>query len=156
MTTGYAWGHTSKRRMRGVNERLVAVATLALTKYATVDFGVAWMGGKRTAKQQLAMYESGASTLDGTDRISFHQSGDALDLLPWVKGLGFRFETQLVMNVANAMRRAANETGERIRWGGSWTFLNRRSAEAEYRKYVARKIAQGKNPFFDGGHFEIH
>lgn len=153
--TGYSWGRTSKTRLKGVEIELVDVASAALTKYTAVDFGVAWQGGKRTAKQQLAMYTSGASQLDGLTRMSQHQTGNALDLIPYVKGVGFRLEWSLVVMVADAMRKASLHLGVPLIWGGSWRKFNKQTtAQRALDDYLARKAAAKQRAFPDGFHFE--
>lgn len=81
----YKYGKTSKRRGEGVNPILWMVAVMALA-YSRNDMSIPWRGGKRTAKQQLALYNAGNSRCDGTNLVSFHQSGEALDIVPYVNG----------------------------------------------------------------------
>jgi peptidoglycan L-alanyl-D-glutamate endopeptidase CwlK len=156
MSTGLKWGRTSLARHKGVDVRLIEVATFALTEKTRVDFGVAWMGGTRTGKQQLAMYESGASQLDGHTKLSQHQIGNALDLIPYVKGLGYRQEWALVIQVADAMRLAALKLDIPLRWGGSWRTMNKRTTcQRALDDYLARKAAANQRAFPDGFHFEL-
>ncbi|MBS3789201.1 hypothetical protein KGY79_13530, partial [Candidatus Bipolaricaulota bacterium] len=77
----YKFSDLSKRRMGGVDERLVALMYEAL-KNSPVDFGIAWRGGRRTAKEQKELFVKGRSYKDGYDKMSKHQTGHAIDVLP--------------------------------------------------------------------------
>lgn len=77
----YKWGNTSNRRMSGVNKDLVLCATIAL-KNSRYDMTIPWMGGVRTEGEQNHIYEQGNSRCDGINIKSYHQSGNALDIMP--------------------------------------------------------------------------
>ena len=55
-------------------------------KYTPIDFCVLESGGFRTAEQQNGYFKSGNSKCDGYQKISEHQKGLAVDLIPWVNG----------------------------------------------------------------------
>ena len=73
---------TSLGQLEGVDERLVECVKLALTK-STVDFGVA--SGMRTAEEQNELFKAGLSKCDGYEKLSYHQSGKAVDFYGWVQ-----------------------------------------------------------------------
>lgn len=54
--------------------------------YTPIDFGVISNGAYRTAETQNELYKKGNSQLDGYKYKSAHQSGLAVDLVPWVDG----------------------------------------------------------------------
>lgn len=82
---GYSFGITSHRRMQGVDNILTEVAITTLS-FSPVDMTVTWRGGLRTAEEQKELFDAGNSRCDGYYNISYHQSGKALDLVPWYKG----------------------------------------------------------------------
>lgn len=71
--------------MNGVDELLVSILYEAL-KSSPVDFGIAWKGGLRDAEEQYDLYLDGKSYKDGYNKKSKHQTGKAIDVLPYVKG----------------------------------------------------------------------
>ena len=77
----YKFGSRSLERIEGVNKDLVKCAELALHN-SKVDMTIPWMGGVRTAEDQNEIYRRGASQRDGYDKKSYHQSGNALDIIP--------------------------------------------------------------------------
>jgi peptidoglycan L-alanyl-D-glutamate endopeptidase CwlK len=52
--------------------------------YTPIDFVVIESGGLRTAELQNALFKKGYSQLDGYKYKSAHQSGLAVDIVPWV------------------------------------------------------------------------
>jgi peptidoglycan L-alanyl-D-glutamate endopeptidase CwlK len=81
----YFFGKTSVLRVKDVNEYLVMTSTYALT-HSPVDMSIPWRGGKRTAEQQKELFEDKATRCDGYIKKSFHQTGDAIDIVPYIKG----------------------------------------------------------------------
>ena len=114
---------TSKMRLEGVNPRLAGVINLALT-ISLVDFGIPKDGGLRTAERQNELYQQGRTTpgnivthLDGYERVSVHQSGNAFDVFAYVDGKASWDELHLT-HVATAILSAASQLGVPLRWGG--------------------------------------
>lgn len=77
----FKWGDTSRLRMTGVDEQLVALHTAALSK-SRYDMTIPWMGGLRTAADQQKLFHQGVTQCDGYKNKSYHQSGMALDVAP--------------------------------------------------------------------------
>ena len=79
--SGFKLGTRSLERAKGVNPLLLdcAMKALAISKY---DMTVPWMGGVRTAEEQNGLFKEGNSKADGFDKISYHQTGNALDIIP--------------------------------------------------------------------------
>ena len=147
---------TSLGRLEGVDERLVECVKLALTK-STVDFGVA--SGMRTAEEQNELFKAGLSKCDGYEKLSYHQSGKAVDFYGWVQGRSV-WEMRYYDDIAEAMRLAAHELGiDGMRWGGAWhvgcicEFYG--TMEQAHLEYIDLRRSQGRRPFIDGPHFEI-
>ena len=81
----FRFGNRSVDRMEGVNDLLVKCAIKALSK-SSYDMTIPWMGGVRTALEQKDLFDAGNSKADGFDKRSFHQSGNALDIIPVIGG----------------------------------------------------------------------
>lgn len=75
----------TRLRMAGLKPQLIGLLELMLRE-TPIDFGVAWMGGIRTNEQQYELFKKGASKADGFKNKSAHQSGLAVDLLPYING----------------------------------------------------------------------
>ena len=86
--TKFVFGKRSKRCLYGdgkvgpVLPITIELCNRAL-RHTTVDFGV--IDGRRTAEQQRELYNKGMTTLDGVNRLSDHQYGLAVDVLPVVR-----------------------------------------------------------------------
>ena len=108
----------SNRHLKDVHPDLVKVVRRAL-EITKIDFGIPFTGGYRTTEQQNALFKSGKSQLDGYNRSSRHQFGEAVDVFAYVDGAASWDEDHLT-HVATAMLAAASELGVKIRWGGHW------------------------------------
>lgn len=106
-------GGISQRNLIGVHPDLVRVVRTAI-RITDLDFRV--VEGVRTAARQRKLVASGASrTLN-----SRHLTGHAVDLVPIV-GRELRWDWPLYRHLGAVMKRAADEVGVPIRWGGDWT-----------------------------------
>lgn len=82
---GFKFGRRSKAKLYGDNEHpgvaveVAQLCELALT-YTKCDFGI--IDGVRLRHEQRGMYDAKHSALDGTNKISDHQIGLAIDFLP--------------------------------------------------------------------------
>ena len=83
----FKFGAISTLRMKGLKPQLIKLLEMMLS-VTPVDFGIAFNGGFRTAEQQNEIYrtKAGATTKDGFIKKSAHQSGVAVDLLPYING----------------------------------------------------------------------
>jgi len=89
----YKYGKRSKERMDGVNASLVECATRTLKK-SKHDMTIPWMGGVRTSDEQHDIFKAGNSKCDGYNVKSYHQSGNAIDIIPVVGS----YENRKAMN----------------------------------------------------------
>lgn len=146
-------GAKSEANLVGVHEGLVRVVRRAIL-ITDIDFSV--HEGVRTFERQRKLFASGASrTLD-----SYHLTGDAVDLVPYVDGV-LRWETALCNEVAAAMLEASGQLGVRLVWGRVWDMemveLDPRDFDGERALYVERyQRIHGKKrwPLDDGPHFQ--
>ena len=79
----FLFGKRSKKKLKNVDDVVKRVCKRALN-ISTVDFGV--IDGFRTQEQQQEMFDKGVSELDGTMKISDHQLGLAVDVIPILRG----------------------------------------------------------------------
>lgn len=79
----FKFSKRSLEKLYGVNPKLITCAHEAI-KITSVDFGITC--GLRTAEEQNILYQNGKSKLDGYYKKSRHQSGDAIDILPYLDG----------------------------------------------------------------------
>ena len=114
----YYLGKSSAANLSGVNPLLIQVVTLAL-KLTNVDFGIPSSGGLRTPEQQRKLFDIKASQLDGTIKISNHQSGNAFDVFAYVDGKA-SWDIGHLNEVATAVLSAASQLGVKLAWGGHW------------------------------------
>jgi peptidoglycan L-alanyl-D-glutamate endopeptidase CwlK len=148
---GFALGSRSLQRLKGVHPDLVAVVKRAI-QLTAIDFTV--LEGLRTAERQRELVRTGASQTMN----SRHLTGHAVDLGAYVAGQ-VQWEWALYPQIADAVRRAAQELGTPIRWGGAWCPLNDCTSQAGIERkvaaYVAERKAQKRKAFLDGPHFEL-
>lgn len=111
-------GETSKKRLQGVNPKLIKVIELALT-ITKIDFGIPMDGGLRTDERQNELFKLGASKLDGFNKKSRHQFGEAFDVFAYIDGKANWDEDKLT-HIATAILAAASQLGVSLEWGGHW------------------------------------
>lgn len=148
---GYKLSNRSLGKLEGVDERLVEVVKKAI-EYTEVDFGV--IQGLRTEEEQEALVAKGASQT----MKSKHLEGRAVDLMAYIGSRGV-WELNVYDEVADAMKKAAQECGVQIRWGAAWTVSDIRewegTMEEAMNSYVDTRRSQGRRPFIDAPHFEL-
>jgi len=129
MAKKYQWGQTSLNRMKGLDEKLVRVLfraiRIASMKKDGIDMSIPQFGGIRTADEQNKLFENGFSKCDGYNKKSYHQSGKAVDVIPYIKGknvYSLPNEEQEILfgKVAVCMLEAAAMEGVKLNWGGNW------------------------------------
>lgn len=155
----YNLGTKSRAELKGVAPQLVSVVELAI-RNTEQDFTV--FDGIRTAQDQRALYNRGASQRDGYRKKSKHQIqssgyGEAVDLVPWISGRPV-WDWDAIYVIADAVTDAARELDVNLRWGGCWQVVNDLSGSPEnwVAAYVKRKRAAGNRAFNDGPHWELY
>ena len=114
----YKFSKRSKSNMIGVNPKMIEIANLAI-KLTLIDFGIPADGGVHTKGRQFVLYETGRSKANGTDDISYHQTGNALDFYAYVDNEASWDQKYLAM-IAAAFLQAASILGYQLQWGGLW------------------------------------
>ena len=105
-------------RLTGVDQRLIYLCDEAI-KITPIDFGIAYLGGRRTAEQQHELFDEGRSTKDGFVKLSKHQSGKAFDVIPFVNGRVVENPWNYAM-IISAILIKAKEFELDIRSGTDW------------------------------------
>lgn len=108
----------SLERLNGVNPKLIDLLLVAIRR-TPIDFGVAFLGGKRTAEEQNQLFKEGYSQRDGYIKLSKHQSGNAVDLNVFVKSKLVDNKEMLCV-IAGIIFSCASELNIDIRWGLDW------------------------------------
>ena len=126
----WRWGSTSLARLNTCHPKLQAVANRAL-ELSMVDITV--VCGHRSVEEQQRLYAIGRTTeanhppvtyVDGEDRKSRHnyEPSLAVDLAPYIKNRGIAWDDGVAWGaLERAMKRAAEELGIGVEWGGDWT-----------------------------------
>jgi len=78
----FSFGTKSKENLEDVVPELKELCELAL-KESNIDFSI--IEGFRTDERQFELYKQGKSELDGIKKMSAHQLGYAVDVLPYVR-----------------------------------------------------------------------
>jgi peptidoglycan L-alanyl-D-glutamate endopeptidase CwlK len=124
----FNWGNRSKERMEGVNPLLIECATEAL-KISKHDMTIPWMGGVRTAEEQNAIFKEGNTQKDGFEKKSYHQGGNALDVIPvsggYANDKAFRHFAACMFTawqdiLVNRLCEDHTDHAYRLEWGGHW------------------------------------
>ena len=134
----FRFSKTSNLRRLGVDCRLIQVSDRAL-EISVIDFGIPKYGGIRTAEEQYRLFLDSKSRADGTNDLSYHQSGKALDFYAFVEGKASWHPGHLAM-VAAAFLQAGAEFGYKLTWGGLW---------------LPVKTTKGVPHGWDAGHIQI-
>jgi peptidoglycan L-alanyl-D-glutamate endopeptidase CwlK len=122
----YRLSKKSLSHLKQVNKIVVELVkrTILITP---VDFGILKNGGFRTPEMQHELYKKGYSQLDGYVKISHHQLGNAVDMVPyieksytWESVKAFKDINEAVLKVWAEMEKEGKVTGVQLVWGGDW------------------------------------
>lgn len=114
----YKFSSNSLKNLEGVNPELLQVVHHALG-ISKVDFGIPQNGGLRSDTEQRKLFLSGKSRLDGVEKKSKHQTGDAFDVFAYVDGKA-SWDVNHMSQVALAVLQSAVSLGVKVQWGGFW------------------------------------
>jgi peptidoglycan L-alanyl-D-glutamate endopeptidase CwlK len=152
MSHNWVLSQRSRGKLEGVHLQLAKTVKLALD-LSPIDFGVT--EGKRELSRQKELVARGLSQTMN----SKHLDGRAVDLVAYLNGK-VCWEMSAYDELADAMKQAAKQTNLAIRWGGAWQINDIRSYEGTMEdamnEYIDLRRSQGRRPFLDGPHFEIH
>lgn len=109
----FKFSQKSINNLKGVKPELVKVVNRAM-ELSTVDFGV--REGLRTVEQQREYVRQGVSQT----MASKHITGDAVDLYPSKLPDGWQKNPKVWLPVLEAMKKAGDELGVKLRFGINW------------------------------------
>src|SRR5688572_721420 len=113
----FSFGSRSRAELRGVDPRLVKIATAALAR-SPVDFSC--NDGCRSIEEQRENVRRGVSRTMASRHLKQSDGlGHAVDLVPFINGKP-RWEWEPIYEIAAIMREVAIGEGVRLRWGGVW------------------------------------
>ena len=119
----------SKRSLKNLKQvnSIIVELTKRVIEITPVDFGILDNGGWRSAEKQADLYKKGYSQLDGHVKISYHQLGNAVDLVPYIDGKftwesveAFQKINKAVLKVWSKMEEEGKVRGVVLQWGGDW------------------------------------
>lgn len=153
----FALSQRSLGRLDGVHPKLVEVVKQAIT-ITKVDFGVT--EGLRTLETQRNYVATGKSqTMDSYHLPQADGYGYAVDLVAYVGGQ-VSWEMNLYDDIADAIAQAARNVGVGMVWGAAWHIDDIRkwngTMEDATLAYIDLRRSQGRRPFLDGPHFQMH
>jgi peptidoglycan L-alanyl-D-glutamate endopeptidase CwlK len=137
--SGFVLGQKSLERLNGVDPNLAKVVKRAI-EISEVDFKV--IEGLRTRERQQYLVSKGASKTMN----SRHLTGHAVDLAAVVGGV-ITWDWAHYHRIAAAMKKASEELGVELVWGGSWSRLSLLT--------MTNGRFKLSSTFPDGPHFEI-
>jgi len=82
----------SKERLETTSPLIQKIINEALAT-SLIDFGIPQYGGKRTKEEQKKLYDDKKSKCDGVKKKSYHQSGNAVDVVAYVNG-NYTYDTR--------------------------------------------------------------
>lgn len=112
--------HTSViKNINTLKSKTLKKAVKDFINYTPVDFGVINNGAFRTAEEQQDLYNKGVSKCDGYIRKSKHQSGLAVDIVPWVNG-EYTWDRDTCLYLSGAFRAYCSLNGINVTNGADW------------------------------------
>lgn len=101
-------GKNSEHNMVGVDYKIVKIIHRAI-EITKTDFCILETGGYRTAPMQYNIFKQGFSKCDGYNKKSYHQTGNAIDPVPFIDGKPCWTNKQAFIDIHNAVVSAYNE-----------------------------------------------
>lgn len=118
----YKFGERSIKNIRTTNRILQELASRIIAR-SKFDFGVLNGGGLRTAEEQVNLFLDGKSKCDGYNNLSYHQSGLAIDFVPYINGFTWKNKEAFLDIAALAIEEFPYIYTEDyyLHWGGFWS-----------------------------------
>ncbi|MBN2571884.1 MAG: hypothetical protein JXA68_07120 [Ignavibacteriales bacterium] len=101
-------GKVSLKNIDNISPYLKMIVKRAID-LTTVDFGIIHNGGYRTEEMQKEIFEAGNTKCDGVVKKSYHQTGLAVDLVPYIDGRYTWSNKLAFIEIYKAFLRAENE-----------------------------------------------
>ena len=99
----------------------LVLAVKEFIQYSPIDFGIIKNGGYRTEEDQMKLFNKNppVTNCDGHINKSLHQSGLAVDLVPWVDG-AYTWDTKHATALSFAFLTFCNIFDFNVISGGDW------------------------------------
>jgi len=108
----YKLGRTSLMTLNEVSPYIQLIVK-RMIQISDVDFGILSNGGLRSAEMQNEIFKKGHSKCDGFKKKSYHQTGKAIDLVPYIDGK-YTWNNKLAfITVINTWKKAEEELKEK-------------------------------------------
>jgi peptidoglycan L-alanyl-D-glutamate endopeptidase CwlK len=138
---------TSEKRLKGVHPDLVRVVRRVARDWADPETGWIITCGARTLEEQKLLVAKGASrTMRSRHLIAPNGFSHAVDFACTIQGVP-RWDWNLYIKLANAVKAAAIAEKVTVEWGGSWSLLN------SVKGAITAKNLHKSFP--DGPHFQL-
>ena len=146
----------SLNKLEGVHPTMVDTVKRAI-ELSKVDFGVIY--GVRSLAEQKRLYEAKRSqTMKSKHLIQPDGTSHAVDLMAY-DGNEPSWEIVMYDDIADAMKKAALETGAKICWGAAWNIDDITKWDGTMQEamnaYIDLRRSQSRTPFIDGPHFQL-
>ena len=143
-------------KLEGVHPKLVDTVKEAI-KVSLVDFGVIY--GVRSLAEQKRLFEAGRSqTMKSKHLVQEDGYSHAVDLMAY-DGSDPSWDIVMYDDIADAMKKAAIETGAKICWGAAWNIDDITKWDGTMQEamnaYIDLRRSQSRTPFIDGPHFQL-
>ncbi len=118
---GFVLGKNSLRYLSTLESETLKQAVKDFIKVSPIDFGIIKNGAYRSAEDQHALYQQHpkVTDCDGYTYISNHQTGLAVDLIPWVDGK-FTWDKKATFYLAGAFKMFCRLKHIKITSGADW------------------------------------
>ena len=151
----YKLSGRSLNKLEGVHPTMVDIVKRAI-QLSKVDFGVIY--GVRSLAEQKRLYEAKRSqTMKSKHLVQEDGYSHAVDLMAY-DGSDPSWDIVMYDDIADAMKKAALETGAKILWGASWHIDDITKWDGTMQEamnaYIDLRRSQSRTPFIDGPHFQ--
>ncbi|MCP4990796.1 MAG: M15 family metallopeptidase [Colwellia sp.] len=119
MSKGFKLTGYSLKYLATVKSKALKYAVEEFIKVTPIDFCIIKNGGYRTAEEQKELFDKGNSKCDGYQYKSRHQSGMAVDLVPWINGKP-TWDKFAALEIAKAFYFFCKGQGLNVRSGADW------------------------------------
>ena len=114
-----------KRSIKNIQttHRILQQLAAAIMARSEFDFGILDNGGLRTAEEQNDIFNTGATQCDGYNKKSYHQSGLAIDFVPYIGGYTWESKEAFLQIAKLAFEEIENIYMDDyfLHWGGFWS-----------------------------------
>ena len=121
----YSLGKNTTRNLESIlksgksSSKILVNAVKDFINDTPIDFCIISNGGYRTAETQMELFLAGNSKCDGIKNKSYHQTGLAVDLVPWVDGK-MTWDSIHCFYLAGAFMAYCNRLNIPITCGADW------------------------------------